>query len=78
MRTVTAQVAIVADSLDEHIFTLNELTYFIDPADTLSIKTASSPSFADKFLRHDSYQKYGLPNRCCVLDSHAGAIPRTV
>lgn len=56
IRTVTAQVAIVADSLDEHIFTLNELTYFIDPADTLSIKTASSPSFANKFLRHDSYQ----------------------
>jgi hypothetical protein len=56
IQTAWAQVAVVQDSLDEHIFTLNELTYFIDPADTLSIKTASSLSFADKFLRHDSYQ----------------------
>jgi len=56
IHTAWAQVAVVQDSLDEHIFTLNELTYFIDPADTLSIKTASSPSFANKFLRHDSYQ----------------------
>lgn len=56
IHTACAQVAVVQDSLDEHIFTLNELTYFIDPADTLSIQTASTPSFAHKFLRHDSYQ----------------------
>lgn len=51
-----AQVAVVNDHADEHIFTLNELTYFIDLADTLSISTASSPNFKSNFLRHGSYQ----------------------
>jgi hypothetical protein len=51
-----AQVAVVDDVEDEHIFTLNELTYFIDPSDTLTIEKISSDSFANKFLRHDSYQ----------------------
>lgn len=51
-----AQVAVVDDVEDEHIFTLNELTYFIDPSDTLTIETVASDSFARKFLLHDSYQ----------------------
>ena len=51
-----AQLAVVNDQKDEHIFTLNELTYFIDLADTLSIETASSPGFTGNFLRHGSYQ----------------------
>lgn len=51
-----AQVAIVNDREDEHIFTLNELTYFIDPNDTLSIQSAASPGFENRFLRHSSYQ----------------------
>lgn len=55
-RTFTcAQVAVVDDQVNEHIFTLTELTYLIDPHDTLDITTASSPSFAKSFLRHDSY-----------------------
>ncbi len=53
--TVQAQIAQVDDDVHEHIFPLNELSYLIDPADTLSIKTASSPAFAKRFLRHDSY-----------------------
>ncbi|HEY3430197.1 MAG TPA: 7TM-DISM domain-containing protein, partial [Cyclobacteriaceae bacterium] len=51
-----AQVAIVNDREDEHIFTLNELTYFIDPNDTLTIQTAASQNFENRFLRHSSYQ----------------------
>lgn len=54
--SASAQIAVVEDRMNEHIFTLNELTYFIDPSDTLSIETASSVSFVDRFLRHDSYQ----------------------
>lgn len=51
-----AQVAVVDDQEDEHIFTLNELTYFIDPEDTLDFGIVSSPVFIQKFLRHGSYQ----------------------
>jgi hypothetical protein len=51
-----AQVALVNDDLDEHIFTLNELTYFIDKQDSLTIETISSPAFAQNFWRHSSYQ----------------------
>ncbi|HEU5290089.1 MAG TPA: 7TM diverse intracellular signaling domain-containing protein [Cyclobacteriaceae bacterium] len=51
-----AQLAVEDDEQDEHIFTLNELTYFIDLADTLTIETASSPGFTKNFLRHGSYQ----------------------
>lgn len=56
MTPALAQVAVVDDVEDEHIFTLNELTYFIDPSDTLTIEEVSADSFANKFLRHDSYQ----------------------
>ncbi len=56
IHAAVAQVAVVGDSLDEYIFTLNELTYFIDPVDTLTVEHASSRSFANKFIRHDSYQ----------------------
>src|SRR5436189_4877310 len=52
----TAQVALVNDTLDEHIFTLNDLTYFIDAHDTLTIETISAPAFAQNFWRHSSYQ----------------------
>src|SRR5687767_1665182 len=52
----TAQEAFVNDFRDEHIFTLNELTYFIDTGDTLNIKTVSSPSFNQNFWRQSSYQ----------------------
>ena len=51
-----AQLAVVNDQHDEHIFPLNELTYLIDQSDTLSIGTASAPAFAGNFLRHGSYQ----------------------
>lgn len=51
-----AQVAVVNDNQDEHIFTLNELTYFIDHQDKLTIETVSSPAFAQNFWRHSSYQ----------------------
>lgn len=54
--TSTAQLAVVNDEDDEHIFTLNELTYLIDRSDTLSIGAASTPAFAKNFLRHGSYQ----------------------
>lgn len=51
-----SQVAVIDDEKDEHIFTLNDLTYFIDPLDTLTIQTASSPGFVKNFLQHNSYQ----------------------
>ena len=51
-----AQIAFVNDEQDEHIFTLNELTYFIDTQDTLTIEAISSPAFAANFWRHSSYQ----------------------
>jgi two-component system, sensor histidine kinase LadS len=51
-----AQTAVTDDREDERIFTLNELTYFIDLQDTLTIQTASSKAFANKFLRQSSYQ----------------------
>jgi two-component system, sensor histidine kinase LadS len=51
-----AQVAVMDDREEERIFTLNELTYFIDVHDTLTIQTASSTAFANQFLRQDSYQ----------------------
>lgn len=50
-----AQVAVVDDRVNEHIFTLTELSYLIDPHDTLDIQTASSQDFAKSFLRHNSY-----------------------
>jgi len=53
--SVVGQIAIVDDQVNEHIFTLTELTYLIDPNDTLDIQTASTPGFAKSFLRHDSY-----------------------
>lgn len=34
-----AQVAVVDDVEDEHIFTLNELTYFIDPSDLVRLQS---------------------------------------
>jgi hypothetical protein len=51
-----AQVAVMDDGEEERIFTLNELTYFIDVYDTFTIQTASSTTFANQFLRHGSYQ----------------------
>ncbi|HET9053633.1 MAG TPA: 7TM-DISM domain-containing protein, partial [Cyclobacteriaceae bacterium] len=50
-----AQVAVVDDAVNERIFTLTELSYLIDPNDTLEINLASAPAFAGSFLRHDSY-----------------------
>lgn len=49
------QVAVVNDAVNERIFTLTELSYLIDPNDTLKIETASSPKFASSYLHHDSY-----------------------
>src|SRR5687767_5892810 len=50
-----AQLAVVDDQVNERIFTLTELSYLIDPNDTLDIKTASASGFSNSFLRHDSY-----------------------
>lgn len=54
--SATAQVAVVDDEVNEHIFTLTELSYLIDPLDTLDIQTASGAAAAKSFLRHNSYQ----------------------
>jgi hypothetical protein len=50
-----AQTAVVDDEINERIFTLTELSYLIDPNDTLKIEAASASTFANSFLRHDSY-----------------------
>lgn len=51
-----AQMAVMDDRDEERIFTLNELTYCIDPLDTLTIQTASTRKFEKNFLQHSSYQ----------------------
>lgn len=49
------QTAVVDDRSVERIFTLTELSYLIDPMDTLSLTRVTDPAFSNRFLRHDSY-----------------------
>lgn len=46
----------VLDQISERIYTLNELEYYIDSTNTLSLSEISSSSFQSKFLRHSDYQ----------------------
>ena len=50
------QIAVMDDRDNERIFTLNELSYCIDPLDTLAIQTASAQKFQKNFRQHSSYQ----------------------
>lgn len=49
------QIAVVDDDVNERIFTLTDLSYLIDPNDTLDIETAANKAFSGSFLHHDSY-----------------------
>ncbi len=46
----------VSDEIDERIFTLNELAYYIDSTNQVSFSQVSSSAFQTKFLRHTDYQ----------------------
>ncbi|MEX2232285.1 MAG: 7TM diverse intracellular signaling domain-containing protein [Cyclobacteriaceae bacterium] len=46
----------VDDGIDECNFMPYELTYFVDPTNTLSFEEISSPEFASHFQQHANYQ----------------------
>jgi two-component system, sensor histidine kinase LadS len=60
MLTVTVlraqQVVTVKDSADETIYTLNNLEYYIDSTNQLTLHEIGSNAFQSKFLRHSDYQ----------------------
>jgi hypothetical protein len=51
-----AQTAATLDSLDEKVFLLNELEFFIDPTNSLSFEEISSARFSNQFVRRPTYQ----------------------
>jgi two-component system, sensor histidine kinase LadS len=53
--SVLAQVIEIQDARDEQVFTLNDLKYFIDSTNSLSIQDIIKPEIQDRFKRHDSY-----------------------
>jgi len=53
---VKAQTAATLDSLDEKVFLLNELDFFIDPTNSLSFEEISSARFSNQFVRRPTYQ----------------------
>jgi two-component system, sensor histidine kinase LadS len=46
----------VSDEKEEHIYTLNELEYYIDSTNLLSFDKISAVSFQEKFKEHNNYQ----------------------
>jgi two-component system, sensor histidine kinase LadS len=46
----------INDQLDEHVFMPNELSIFIDSANTYSFQEISSPAFASRFKTNTDYQ----------------------
>lgn len=46
----------VSDLVDEKIYTLNDLEYYIDSTNTLSLADVSRSDFQSKFKRHSDYQ----------------------
>jgi hypothetical protein len=51
-----AQTAATIDSLDERVFLLNELEFFIDSTNTLSFEEISTARFSNQFVRRPTYQ----------------------
>ncbi len=49
-------IVAVDDDVDENVFMPYELSYLIDPTNTLSFDQISSPELADRFKQHSSYQ----------------------
>lgn len=57
LSSVYAQTVVeVRDEADERIYTLNELEYYIDSTNQLSLEEISQAAFKTKFLRHSDYQ----------------------
>jgi len=54
--TYAQSMAQVEDEEDEHIYTLNELQYYIDSTNLLSFNEISAASFQAKFMQHSDYQ----------------------
>lgn len=51
-----AQTAVTLDSLDERVFLLNELEFFIDSTNSLSFDEISTSRFSNQFVRRPTYQ----------------------
>ncbi len=51
-----AQTAVVDDAVDERVFLLKDLEFFIDTTNTLTFAQASDQQFAEKFQKRESYQ----------------------
>jgi hypothetical protein len=49
-------IAQVNDQIDEKIFTLNDLEYYIDSTNTLTLQDISKKEFQSRFKRHSDYQ----------------------
>src|SRR3954468_22059201 len=50
------EVIEVNDTTQERILYLNELTYYIDFSNNLTVKNVSEKEFSKNFHQHDSYQ----------------------
>jgi len=51
-----AQTAVIDDAVDERVFLLKDLEFFIDSTNTLTFSHVSSPEFATEFQHRESYQ----------------------
>ena len=49
-------LAVVDDDFVERVFHLNQMEYFIDTTNTLTIDVVSGQEYVNTFRRHDSYQ----------------------
>lgn len=49
-------LAVVNDNIDERIFFLREMEYYIDTTNTLTVEEITKRSFVNQFKRHDAYQ----------------------
>jgi len=51
-----AQTAVIDDAVDERVFLLKDLEFFIDTTNTLTFSQVSNPEFANEFQQRESYQ----------------------
>ena len=51
-----AQTAVIDDAVDERVFLLKDLEFFIDTTNTLTFSQVSNPQFTNEFKQRESYQ----------------------
>jgi two-component system, sensor histidine kinase LadS len=51
-----AQTAVVDDAVDERVFLLKDLEFFIDTTNTISFSQVSSSQFSNRFQKRETYQ----------------------